>query len=233
MQEKSSNRRCRRKKRWLAVCCVLLFSAGIPFAVSGFMHAVESGRIRSAEEAAGLDADCILVLGAGVYADGSLSPMLNDRLSRGVELYQNGAAPKLLMSGDHGTAEYDEVNAMKQFALDHGVRSEDVFMDHAGFSTYESIYRAQAIFGAKRVVIVTQRYHLYRALYLARRMGLEAYGVASDLRAYSGQPYYSAREILAQSKDFLKALFHPEPTYLGETIPISGNGDLTNDREFL
>ena len=168
-----------------------------------------------------------------MYADGSLSPMLNDRLSRGVELYQNGAAPKLLMSGDHGTAEYDEVNAMKQFALDHGVRSEDVFMDHAGFSTYESIYRAQAIFGAKRVVIVTQRYHLYRALYLARRMGLEAYGVASDLRAYSGQPYYSAREILAQSKDFLKALFRPEPTYLGETIPISGNGDLTNDREFL
>ena len=121
---------------------------------------------------------------------------------------------------------------MKQFAIDRGVPSEDVFMDHAGFSTYETMYRAKEVFAAKRVIIVTQKYHLYRAVYIAEQLGLEAYGVDSDLQSYIKQPYYNAREILARDKDFVKVIFKPKPTYLGEVIPISGSGDLTNDKEF-
>ena len=109
------------------------------------------------------DVDCIIVLGAGVWGDNP-SPMLEDRLLKGIELYNKGVAPKIIMSGDHGQKEYDEVNIMKEYAINEGVPSEDVFMDHAGFSTYESIYRAKEIFGVKKVVIVTQEYHLYRAI---------------------------------------------------------------------
>ena len=155
--------------------------------------------------------------------------MLEDRLRRSVELYYSDAAPKLLMSGDHGTVPYNEVQAMKQYALDHNVTPADIFMDHAGFSTYESIYRAKDIFQAKKIIIVTQEYHLYRALYIANALGIEAYGVNADYRNYSGQFARDIREILARNKDFLTSIFQPEPTYRGEAIPIWGDGNLTND----
>jgi vancomycin permeability regulator SanA len=150
-------------------------------------------------------------------------------LTRAIELYDLGAAPKIIMSGDHGRIEYDEVNAMKQFAIDSGVPSEDIFMDHAGFSTYETMYRAKEIFDADKIIVVTQEYHLYRALYIAEKLGLEAYGVPSDYVAYSGQNVRDIREILARNKDFLTSLFKPEPTYLGEAISLDGSGDVTND----
>ena len=119
---------------------------------------------------------------------------------------------------------------MNQVAIDAGIPSSDVVMDHAGFSTYESIYRAKEIFGAEKVIIVTQEYHLYRALYIAEKLGLEAYGVDADYHSYRGQITRDVREILARCKDFASIIFKPEPTYLGEKIPISGNGDLTNDK---
>jgi vancomycin permeability regulator SanA len=134
------------------------------------------------------------------------------------------------MSGDHGRADYDEVNAMKQVAMEAGVPSSDVFMDHAGFSTYESIYRAKAVFGADKIIVVTQEYHLYRALFIAEKLGIEAYGVNADLRSYRGQSARDIREILARCKDFVNTSFKFEPTYLGEPIPIGGNGDKTNDK---
>ena len=187
-------------------------------------------QIISSEEAAKLeDIDCILVLGCFVKDDGRPSDMLFDRLTRGVELYDMGAAPKLLMSGDHGREEYDEVAAMKQFAIDEGIPSEDVFMDHAGFSTYESIYRAKEIFQADKILIVTQEYHLYRALYIANQLGVEAYGVSSDYHTYVGQFMRDFREMLARVKDCATCIFKPEPTYLGDAIPIFGDGNLTND----
>ena len=187
-------------------------------------------QIIGSEEAAKLeDVDCILVLGCFVKDDGRPSDMLHDRLTRGVELYDLGAAPKLLMSGDHGREEYDEVAAMKQFAIDKGIPSEDVFMDHAGFSTYESIYRAKEIFQADKILIVTQEYHLYRALYIANQLGVEAYGVSSDYHTYVGQFMRDFREMLARVKDCATCIFKPEPTYLGDAIPIFGDGDLTND----
>lgn len=174
------------------------------------------------------DVDCIIILGAGIWGD-KPSPMLEDRLLEGIKLYQNGASDKIIMSGDHGRKEYDEVSIMKNYAIEKGIPSENIFMDHAGFSTYESIYRAKDIFQAKKIVIVTQKYHLYRALYIANQLGLEAYGVGADPRQYAGATYREIREILARDKDFIKCIFKPEPTYLGDTIPVSGNGDITND----
>lgn len=176
------------------------------------------------------DIDCIIVLGAGVWGENP-SPMLEDRLLEGIKLYENSVAPKIIMTGDHGREEYDEVNVMKKYAMDKGVPSGDVFMDHAGFSTYESLYRAKEIFEADKVVIVTQKYHLYRALYIANQLGIEAYGVASDPRQYVGATYREIREILARNKDFVQCIFKPEPTYLGEVIPVFGNGNVTNDKE--
>ena len=136
----------------------------------------------------------------------------------------------MLMSGDHGKENYDEVNVMKGFATDRDVDSSDIFMDHAGFSTYESMYRAKEIFQAEKILIVTQKYHLYRAVYNARALGIDAYGVASDPRTYVGQTYRNIREVLARNKDFIYTIIKPEPTYLGEPIPVYGNGNQTNDK---
>ncbi len=214
----------------LIVLCLGLLGAAAVFGVNGYVIGSTDDRLLTPEEAAKLtDVDCILVLGCQVRQDGVPSDMLGDRLTRGVELYHAGAAPKLLMSGDHGRVNYNEVGAMKQFAIDRDVPSEDVFMDHAGFSTYESLYRAKEIFGVKKVIIVTQQYHLYRALYIAEHFGIEAYGVDADYQAYWGQAYREVREILARNKDFATTIFKPKPTFLGEKIPISGNGNLTND----
>ena len=140
-------------------------------------------RIVDIEEAKALGSfDCILVLGAGVWRNNRPSHVLEDRLKIGIEAYCAGVSDKLLMSGDHGRNNYDEVNVMKSFAMDCGIPSENIFMDHAGFSTYESMYRARDVFSAHRVLIVTQKFHMYRALYIANALGLEAYGLTSDLR---------------------------------------------------
>lgn len=223
-----------KKKIVLRVFCVLvclgILSIGAVFGINAFVKGTARDQILTPEEAANLaDVDCILILGCGVHSDGSPSDMLHDRLRRGVELYELGAAPKLLLSGDHGRKGYDEVDAMKHFAVDAGIDSDDVFMDHAGFSTYESMYRAKEIFQAKKIIIVTQEYHLYRAIYIAERLGMEAYGVSSDYRAYSGQTGRDLREILARVKDFGTSMFKPEPTFLGDAIPIWGDGNVTND----
>ena len=217
----------------LRLCLIVLVCgivAGVFWAgVNWYMSDSVSDRILTPEEAASLDADCILVLGAGLRKDNSPSPILRERIDRGILLYNAGAAPKLLMSGDHGRVEYNEVGVMKALAVEAGIPSEDVFMDHAGFSTYESLYRARDIFCAKRVIIVSQKYHLYRALYIAEQLGLDAYGVGADVHHFYGKTTREMRESLARLKDFLYCAVQPDPTYLGETIPVSGNGDMTND----
>ena len=224
-----------KNKKWLKWTIIISLCLGLSgtitlIGINCHVKSVADSRIITAEQCMQLeDIDCIIVLGCQVKEDGTLSHMLRDRLSRGVELYQMGAAPKLLMSGDHGRKAYNEVGAMKQYAIDNGVPSEDVFMDHAGFSTYETVYRAKEVFQARRVIIVTQQYHLYRALYIADSLGLEAYGVSADHRTYAGQTMRDIREVLARVKDFAMCIFEPKPTYLGEEIPITGNGDLTND----
>ncbi|AFV01559.1 SanA protein [Dehalobacter sp. UNSWDHB] len=177
------------------------------------------------------EVDAVLVLGAYVFPDGTASSMLADRLTVGYELYQHGKAPKILVSGDHGRTDYDEVNAMKRFLKEKGVAGQNIFMDHAGFSTYESLYRARDIFLVKKVIIVTQEYHLKRAVFVARSLGLEAYGVPSDQHDYGqAMAYYQIREIAARNKDFLwTKIIKPKPTFLGDVIPVFGDGGATDD----
>lgn len=167
--------------------------------------------------------DCVMILGARKG-----SPMLDERLQFGITAFETGCTDRILMSGDHGTESYDEVNFMKDCAVAQGVEADKVFMDHAGFSTYESMYRARDVFKVRKVLIVTQTYHLYRAVYDARKLGLDAYGYKAEHLLY---PIVNdVREAAARVKDFIWCIFKPEPTYLGEAIPISSNGSLTDDR---
>lgn len=215
------------------VCAAIALVIGI----SGWMAITADSRIAAeittpteqltAEEEDALkaiDPDCILVLGAGVYGDGTPTPMLRDRLDTGIALYREGIAPKLLLSGDNGQVEYNEVDAMLRYATEMGVPEEDIFLDHAGFSTYDSIYRANYIFGVKKAIVVTQTYHLFRALYGCEKMGIKALGVGSDQDSYVGSKMRELREVLARDKDWVKWIIKPEPTFLGEEIPISGDG---------
>lgn len=214
----------------LILACLAVVCLAAALLISQRVKSETKDRIVTAKDAAAQNADCILVLGAGVWNGDTPSPMLADRLDCAIDLYFAGVSDKLLMSGDHGSDSYDEVNVMKDYAISAGVPSEDIFMDHAGFSTYESLYRARDVFAVDSLVIVTQRYHMYRALYIAQELGIDACGVASDPRSYAGQAYREAREILARVKDYIQCLTQPEPTFLGDVIPVSGNGDVTNDR---
>lgn len=164
-----------RGKKWilrglavLGILCAL--GAALVFGLSGYVVLSTRQQFRTLEDTPPEAVDCILVLGCGVYADGTPTPMLSDRLTRGVELYQAGWADKLLMSGDNRSQDYNELATMHRVALEKGVPQADVVLDYAGLSTYDSLYRARDIFGVKKVVIVTQEYHMYRALYLARYM---------------------------------------------------------------
>ena len=219
------------KKMIKILFIILAILIAVLFIINYFVRATTKQQILTENEAAKLeDIDCILVLGAGIWGN-KPSHMLEDRLLQAISLYEKNVSAKIIMSGDHGRKEYDEVNIMKDFAIEKGVPSENIFMDHAGFSSYESVYRAKEIFRADKIVIVTQKYHLYRSLYIANQLDIEAYGVGADPRKYAGQAYRELREILARNKDFVKCIFKPEPTYLGKTIPVSGSGDVTNDRK--
>ena len=172
--------------------------------------------------------DCILILGAGIWGD-KPSPMLEDRLKEGIVLYKQGTTKKIIMSGDHSREDYDEVKIMKEYAESEGVPSEDIFMDHAGFSSYDSVYRAKEIFGGQKMIIVPQKYHLDRSLYIAKKLGIEAYGIESNLRTYPGQVFREIREILARDKDYFKCIMKPEASIMGEKISLDGSGDITNN----
>jgi SanA protein len=223
--------KCKNKKRrvsWSLLGSVAFIMLTI-LAINLLVINTSTAQIVSEQEAFQRDADCILILGAGVINNERPSSILRDRLLTGVKLYHHGTANKLLMSGDNGQKGYDEVNVMKKFAMDRGIPSYDIFMDHAGFSTYESIYRAKKIFEAEKIIIVTQEYHMHRALYIAKKLGLNAVGVHAAHIRYSGANSREFREILARVKDYFICIIKPSPKYLGEKIPIGGDGDITND----
>ena len=146
--------------------------------------------------------DCIVVLGAKVKSDGTPSAMLEDRLRGAVALYQKGVAPIIVLSGDCSGEDYDEVGAMMKYCLDNGVPENALVRDDIGFSTYETMYNVVKAMGYDSVIVVTQRYHLYRALYIAEKMGAEADGFASDYRPYVLQIRRDVREVFARTKDF-------------------------------
>lgn len=151
------------------------------------------------------DSYIILILGASVRG-GKPSPMLEDRLKKGMELYNESVSNTILVSGDHINDDYDEVTTMKNYLVDNNIPSDSIIMDHRGTSTYESIYRVKEVFNNKKIIIVTQKYHLYRALYIANYLDLEAYGVQADNIKYRGYEYREGREILARNKDFVKGI---------------------------
>lgn len=212
----------------MKICLWAVLTAGMLCLFANLrVRAVASSRIVWPNELSNRRVDCIIVPGARVYADGTPCAVLRDRLDTAIGLYQAGVSDRLLLSGDHGSVSYDEVTAMKAYALENGVRERDIFLDHAGFSTYETMYRAASIYGAKSCVVVTQAYHLLRSVYLACRMDMEAYGVKADRGAYQRMGYYQTREALARVKDVLFAAFKPTPTYLGEPISLMEDGRIT------
>jgi vancomycin permeability regulator SanA len=176
--------------------------------------------------------DVIIVLGAAVREDGSPSAMLQDRLEVGAELYFAGFSDKILMSGDHMSKDYDEVSNMKKYAIEAGIDSQCIYLDHAGLSTYDSIWRLSNIYGAKKVLIVTQSYHLPRALYLAKAFGMEALGASADLRPYHNQIFRDVREIVARGKDVLFTMIKPNASHVGDPISLDRDGDITNENPF-
>lgn len=184
--------------------------------------------IHTVQEVANFNADAIVVLGASVKPDGSLSQILADRVEGAIVLYQEGVAPKIIMSGDNGEASYNECAAMKNYAIERGVPSEDIFCDHAGFSTYDTMYRAKYIFGCERVVVSTQTYHLYRAIYTGEGLGMTVAGIPTDMRDYDNQLYYDVREVAARTKDFFKTLVCASPAIGGTSISLDQSGDVTN-----
>lgn len=234
MTETATKPRFWKRHRVLKVCllvvlgCVLLGATAL-----GVSNAIVMGtaapRFATADDVSESDADAIIVLGALVYPDGTPSDILKDRLDNTIELYEAGAAPKIIMSGDHGSTDYDEVRGMKDYAIKRGVPPEDIFCDHAGFSTYETMHRAKNVFGAEKVIVSTQTYHLYRALYDALGVGLEAQGVPSDQHTYKEQIIWDIREAPARTKDLLMVAFKAPPTFGGEPIDLSGSGNVTDD----
>lgn len=171
--------------------------------------------------------DAIIVLGCEVYPDKTPSPMLAERLDTAIAIYKSGDCKKLLMSGDHEGQYYDEVDCMREYALAQGVPSEDIFMDHAGLSTYETVYRAKAIFNIDSAIFVTQDYHLHRTLYIADELGIDAIGVRAEGGNYRWRISFTFRETLARVKDAMYCIVKPKPTFLGEEIDIHGNGEVT------
>ena len=217
----------------LAVLFALLFGFLLITVSVCMVHVTGSAVLSAGDAVARLEEqgfDCILVLGAGLRSDGSPSSMLQDRVQVACELYaamqgEERVVP-LLMSGDH-TGDYNEVAAMKELAIRLGVPSEDIFLDHEGYSTYESLCRAREVYGARRVLIVTQEFHLPRALFIARELGMDAVGVASDLRPYAKAFLQDGREMLARYKDLFVAARGDLVKATDPKVDLGANGDDT------
>ncbi len=212
--------------KWIIRLLLIMFL--ILLIINSYVVLVTSRKIKDVDKIKDNDYDCIIVLGAGIK-NKQPSPMLEDRLLTAIALYNNGVAKKILVSGDHEYTDYDEVNVMKNYLKENGIPSSDIFMDHAGISTYDSIYRARKIFKVNKAIIVTQKYHLHRALYIAQNTNMKAIGVSATKRRYFGQSKRNVREFAARIKDFFKCMFNKESAYLGEVIPINSDGDKTND----
>ena len=200
------------KKIFKYILTVLIVIILVPVIINFYVILSTKNRIVSGDSELLTDIDYIVILGAGIRR-GKPSPMLEDRLKTGISLYNNDISNKILITGDHMNDDYDEVTVMKNYLLEHGIPEEDIITDNYGISTYDSIYRVKNVYKSNKVVIVSQRYHLYRALFLSDNLDLESYGVEANLRYYYGQWYREIREILARNKDFIKGIIKPKAVY--------------------
>lgn len=199
-----------RSKRRVAIAATVLCAAVLLLALSVLTINIyvkcstEDGIFKDANELGTVGHfNCVIVLGAGLKPDGTPSNMLEDRIRVGVDVFRAVDADFILMSGDRSGEGYDEPSAMRTLAEQLGVDPDRILTDERGFSTYESICRAKEIYGFEKIVAVTQEYHLYRTLYIADSLELDAVGVSADLRSYRGQFMREMREIFARVKDFL------------------------------
>ena len=214
---RSRGHRCLRLVALLALVVILL--ASIPIALRWWTHQRYVRRIHTVETAP--RRTVAIVFGAGIWPDGSLTPILADRVATAAELYHRGTVAKLLMIGDNRRLDYNEPGAMREHALSLGVPAEDIVLDYAGRRTYDSCYRARHIFCVTDAILVTQAYHLDRALFTAHQLGINAVGVAADRREYDRIRYYWWREVAATTVAFWEVLVtHPEPV-MGEPLPTT------------
>lgn len=205
-------------KTLLFVAAIL--SAGVASTNVAVLH-------RGREQRYTMNYDCALVLGAGVRDDGTPSDVLRDRLDEALVLYRRGAVPRVIVSGDHREASCDEPNVMRRYLEANGVPREAIFMDHAGFDTYSSVWRAKHVFGAEHVVIVTQQFHLARALFVARSVGMDAEGAPADRHVYRGIAWLQAREVISRTKAFLDVAVARRAHHEGPRIDLRGDGRVT------
>jgi SanA protein len=213
-----------RRRRWIVIAAIAVV---LPLALVAGANAIVllggSGDAKSLRDVP--HAQAALVLGAQVKPDGQPSPILADRIAAAAELYRAHKVDKLLVSGDHGQWSYDEVGTMRAALLRDGVRPQDLFTDHAGFDTWDSAQRARKVFGVRSVIVVTQDFHMARALYAARRAGLAASGYSADRRRYGAVlTRLRLREALARVKVVADALTGTRARFLGPQIPIAGDG---------
>lgn len=209
--------RLRNLVRWL----VWLGLVGFIFAWSANWRMVRVTAMAMSEATTVPTSSVALVFGAGLNRDGTPSDALADRVQTAVELYQAGKVQKILMSGDNGSTDYDEVSSMKRYAVAHGVPAQDVVLDYAGFRTYDSCYRAQAIFGVRNVIAVSQAFHLPRILYICQAFGIKAVGVPANKQRYRYENAWGRREFIARAVTWVEVnVTRPKPKFLGKKEPI-------------
>lgn len=208
---------------------ILAIVAIIAFTVSTYNYTDKIGENLTVLLEETKEADCIIVLGAGIVGN-KPSISLANRLDKAIEVYNLGHTKKILVSGDHGQSNYDEVNVMRNYLLEKEIPEENIFMDHAGFSTYDSMYRARSVFKVTSAIVVTQKLHLRRALYIGDKMGIKVAGVEAENSTVASTTLQSIREYPARVKAFLQCeILHSKPKYLGDVIPITGSGTVTED----
>ena len=224
----------KRQKRFFIIAASIflvgiLFAAGINLYIINYAKPFIYTNITSLPESY-----TVIIPGAKVYAN-NISDVVRDRIEAGVDCVNHSKAQRILISGDHGRTDYDEVNQMRLYMQRiYNVQPDIIFMDHAGFSTYETMYRARDIFCVDDAVVVTQKFHLARSVYIGRKLGLNIVGYeAPELVVYSKQTHanWKAREALARIKAFFMVLLNSKPTYLGQQIPITGNAKTSRDMD--
>ncbi len=208
-----------RRRRFL-LAAALAIAAALAFPNAVVIAGGEDGRIET-------PADCALVLGAGVREDGTPSGVLQDRLDEALDVWREGKVRRILVSGDHASPSYDEPNAMRVYLEARGVPASAIFMDHAGLDTYSSVWRARHVFGARTVIVVTQRFHLARAVWVARSLGMEAEGRAADHHLHRAIVWLELRELFSRTKAFVDVATNRTPRHVGPRYSLDGDGRVT------
>ena len=205
----------------LILAAVFALTATV-FAASYAVINIESGGFIYSDANKLPNAQVVMILGAAILKSGELSPVLRDRVDMAIAVYKKGLVSKILVTGDNSSLDHNEVSPVKKYLLKSGILEQDIFLDHAGFDTYSSMYRARDVFQIKSMIVVSQGFHLPRAVYIARHLGMTAYGMEADRGHYLFRN--DIREMFGDVKALSNLTFGRQPKYLGKVIPITGDG---------